>query len=77
MEFQIPICPKCKKPTKRLKGLSITTAVYYPPIYDENGVNINTDANYTTTEYICLECNTSYSATYQFGSMVKVQEDNT
>lgn len=74
---KIPICPKCNKPTKRVQGLSITTAAYYPPVYDENGININPDGNYTTTEFTCLECNTSYYATYQFGLLVEVQEDNT
>ena len=52
----IPICPKCKKPTKRKEGGSTSTLAYYPPIYDERGININPDRNITTTTWTCLNC---------------------
>lgn len=58
----IPVCPHCDKPTRRTEdGPSMTTCVYYPPIYDENGVNTNPDRNTTTRGYKCLECNESYT----------------
>ncbi len=57
----IPICPFCKKPTKRTGGDYCTvTAAYYPPVYDENGVDINPDRNRVTRTYQCLECGERY-----------------
>lgn len=55
------ICPKCNKPTKRQQGMSMTTCMYYPPILDERGININPDRNTRTTQYTCLECGTKFS----------------
>jgi hypothetical protein len=57
----IPICPNCKKPTKRTVGTSTSTCMYFPPIYDENGNNTNPDRNKTTASYTCLECQKDYS----------------
>lgn len=57
----IPQCLYCEKPTKRTQGMSMSTAMYFPPTYDENGVNINPDRNTITTEYVCQECNKGYS----------------
>jgi hypothetical protein len=56
----IPQCPYCEKPTHRSEGMRMTTAMYYPPVYDENGVNTNPDRNTTTTHWKCLECNQDY-----------------
>jgi quercetin dioxygenase-like cupin family protein len=53
--------PKCKKPTKIQQGISTTTCMYFPSIYDEEGNNINPDKNRVTTQYTCLECNTIFS----------------
>ena len=61
--MNIPICPKCNKPTKRTSGISTTTLAYYQPTYDENGVNINPDMNTTTTEWRCLDCGCVWSVT--------------
>ena len=33
-----------------------TTAAYYPPIYNKNGVNINPDRNVTTSYVYCEYC---------------------
>ena len=52
--MNIPICPKCNKPTKRMSGSVETTFNYYPPVYDEKNVNINPNQNVTTTEWECL-----------------------
>ena len=32
----IPICPNCKKSTKRTVGTSMSTCMYFPPVYDED-----------------------------------------
>ena len=59
---QIPICPNCKKGTKRRYLYSTSTLEYNPIIYDENG-NVETNGNLNNTEdiYKCLECGTIYS----------------
>ena len=44
-------CPQCNSTGPLSQGASITTTVYYPPVWD-NGVNINPDGNTTTTEFI-------------------------
>lgn len=56
----IPQCPYCEKPTLRSEGMSTITAMYYPPVYDENGINTNPDRNITTTYWKCLECCRDY-----------------
>ena len=57
----IPQCPYCEKPTIREEGMSTRTAMYYPPVYDENGINTNPDRNITTTCWKCLGCNHDYT----------------
>jgi hypothetical protein len=51
------------------------TAMYYPPIYDENGVNTNPDGNITTTYYTCLNCNKMYTAQYRYGELIKNEKE--
>ena len=57
----IPQCPYCKKPTERTGGGGSVTAMYFPPKYNEEGVNINPDRNTITSGYQCLKCNKSYT----------------
>ena len=57
----IPQCPYCKRPTKRtVAGASIVTCAYYPPAYNEAGINTNPDRNVHTQSYHCYECNNNY-----------------
>lgn len=56
----IPQCPNCKRPTKRTGGGGTVTAMYYQPVYDENGVNTNPDRNTRTSMWECLDCNKRY-----------------
>jgi hypothetical protein len=56
----IPQCPYCEKPTKRIGGSTFRTLMYYPPHYDENGVNTNPDRNTTKSHWKCTECNNDY-----------------
>ena len=60
----IPMCPHCSKPTKREDRGRFVTASYYPPIYDENGVNTNPDKNIHTKVYKCIECQQVYTIGY-------------
>lgn len=68
----IPMCPYCRKPTKRTAGGVSSTCVYYPPVYDAMGNNTNPDRNSFFTSYKCFECNGSYSSTERFGEEVTV-----
>jgi hypothetical protein len=56
----LPLCPYCKKPTRRSPGASTVTLMYFPPIYDKNGVNTNPDRNWRSSTWSCLECNRNY-----------------
>lgn len=50
--------PSCKLQNCKFSfGPSVTTCVYYPPIYDKHGNNINPDGNITRGSVKCLECN--------------------
>jgi len=64
----IPICPYCQIPTIREAGYSMQTDVYYPPIYNEKGENINFDRNAIAMNYHCRKCNKDYSITGNYVS---------
>ncbi len=56
----IPQCPHCKKPTVRTEGMSMTTCMYFQPVYNEQGENTNPDRNTTTTDWHCNSCGNTY-----------------
>lgn len=56
----IPLCPNCKKPTKRKYEATEVTGMYFKPIYNESGENINPDRNIRTEYYTCSECSKLY-----------------
>jgi len=47
-------CPNCGE-SYYMENYSMTTAVYYLPIY-KDGVNINPDRNTTTVYCTCMNC---------------------
>lgn len=51
-------CPYCGESYYK-EGVSVTTDLYYPPIY-KNGVNINPDRNARTTTCHCLSCDKEF-----------------
>ncbi len=56
----IPICPYCKKATKRTENMVIcANAVYRPPSYDENGTNLNKSVPMRT--FRCQACKNTYT----------------
>ena len=59
--IDLPICPYCKVPTRRMAGPGMTTLVYYPPIYDANGINTNPDRNTVKDAWTCLDCNKTFN----------------
>jgi hypothetical protein len=49
--------PECPREDCKFTSFDITrTCMYFQPIYDKNGVNINPDANTTTFKVNCLSC---------------------
>ncbi len=61
--FSIPQCPHCKKPTKRTGGSHTVTTAYYPPVYDDKGINQNRARAAARSKWECHMCNKSYSVT--------------
>ena len=47
-------CPHCGE-SYYVENYSVSTAVYYPPIY-KDGVNINPDRNQSITHCTCMNC---------------------
>jgi hypothetical protein len=52
-------CPYCGE-SYYTELYSVSTAMYYPPIY-KDGVNINPDRNKTNTLCMCLNCNKEFN----------------
>lgn len=49
--------PNCERNDCRFtQGVSMTTDMYYPPIYDKNGVNTNPDGNLSNSSVQCSTC---------------------
>ena len=67
-------CPKCNSTGPLSQGVSMTTNVYYPPVW-ENGVNINPDGNITRTEFICEKCGCKFSARFKHGKCISIKEN--
>ena len=67
-------CPKCNSIGPLNQGASMTTSVYYPPVW-ENGVNINPDGNITTTEFICEKCGCKFSARFKHEKCISIKEN--
>ena len=65
-------CPYCGESYYTM-GYSMTTAMYYPPIY-KNGVNVNPDGNYTTTNYHCMNCQHDFTVQTRYGEVVDIKD---
>lgn len=53
----------------------MTTDMYYPPVYDKNGNNINPDGNITSGSVKCSTCNKEwrYSTRYDETAYTEVE----
>ena len=66
--------PQCPRDDCRfLNHGGSTTCLYYPPIYDKNGVNTNPDRNTTTSALECLTCGKRWSCISQLGETVYIE----
>ena len=59
--------PTCELECRFTHGMSMSTMMYYPPVYDKNGFNINPDMNTTFTPIECGVCNRKWNASTRCG----------
>ena len=59
--------PTCELECRFRVGMGATTCVYYPPVYDKHGNNINPDRNTTTGSMSCYTCGKKWSYRTQLG----------
>lgn len=48
-------------------GFTVTTCMYFPPVYDKNGNNTNPDGNTTSGKLKCTVCNRRWSFSRRYG----------
>ena len=65
-------CPNCGA-SHYEQGFSMTTAMYYPPIY-KDGVNTNPDGNITSTTCRCLVCKHNFVIKEQYGEVIDIYD---
>lgn len=58
--------PTCKKDCRFSYGMSMTTLLYYHPIFDKHGNNVNPDGNTTSGEVSCSVCERKWSYSTRF-----------
>lgn len=57
--------PTCELDCRFSTSFGMTTAMYYPPVYDKHGVNLNPDMNVTSTTVHCSVCGKSWTSSTQ------------
>lgn len=65
--------PSCTGLCRYKLDRSVTTAMFYTPIYDKTGTNVNHDKNTTLSTITCVTCARSW-LTKQQGSTTTCQE---
>lgn len=55
-------------------GCSVSTALFYPPIYDKDGNNISFDANVTSHNLRCHTCGREWFYKTQYGETTLQEE---
>ena len=59
--------PNCDKECRFQYGVAMTTAMYFAPVYDKHGNNLNPDGNTTTGSVTCNVCGKRWTSVSQFG----------
>lgn len=65
--------PTCKKDCRFHSSAYISDAVYYSPVFDKHGNNLNPDRNVTTYQINCSVCNKKWEASSQYGETTYVE----
>lgn len=69
--------PTCPNDNCRFHyGMSMTTSMYYHPVYDKSGNNINPDANITSGSVKCSTCNKEWNYSSQLGETSYTEIEN-
>lgn len=66
MNVPNPNCPR--NDCRYVVGVGMTTSMYYAPVYNKHGENINPDGNVTSGEMSCSACNKKWSYKTQYGN---------
>lgn len=59
--------PNCEEECRFHYGMSMTTAMYYEPVYDKHGNNLNPDGNITSGDVSCSVCGKKWYYSTRYG----------
>lgn len=59
-------CPKCGSKAKSV-GMTVTTLLYVPETYDENGKRVESNSNQSSTQLTCLNKDCKHQYSYKHG----------
>ena len=62
--------PTCDKDCRFQFDMTTTTCMYYAPVYDKHGNNINPDGNITSGEVSCSVCGKTWQYSKQYDTTV-------
>ena len=68
--------PSCEKDCRFEMGMSMTTCMYFPPVYDKHGNNLNPDGNITSGNISCHVCNRRWSYSTRLGQTEFAEVNN-
>lgn len=60
--------PTCEKECRFQYGISTTTCMYFPPVFDKHGNNTNPDGNITSGTVKCSTCGHEWQYRSQYDS---------
>lgn len=70
-----PTCQTSDKCMFAEDGMTMTTCMYYPPVY-KNGVNVNPDRNTTSGGLRCVSCDKRWAYSMQLNDITYVEINN-
>lgn len=68
--------PECKKNCRYRIDRSVTTAMFYTPIYDKHGNNVNHDQNTTMSTITCTTCDKTWLVTIKGSETTYTKKDS-
>ena len=69
--------PTCQNDNCRFHyGVSMTTSMYFTPVYDKHGNNVNPDGNITSGSVACSTCNKAWTYSTQYDNTTYQEINN-
>lgn len=65
-----PDCKNCKNDCKIVYAYTASTSLFYIPVFDKDGVNINPDGNVISGSAKCLTCDQEWDFSTQYGNTI-------